>query len=200
MKGYLRTFASAVMVFGVAMLGTVAAPIGAGAVSASSSTVYRFAGEPFNYSQYYSTSDYFPGPAATFGQDVNVTYVAQNSETVRYENGAVPGCTSNCSGNVEWSLIQVGTATVYSLSGDVLYSGPFTVEEHARDLGNNAGCTTSDGHAWLGHCTSAYSNLDWLNYNWQIAGASVYFFNLSISSPGMYCFSSKQGGSFGPGC
>ena len=168
--------------------------LGAVAVSAfaanNGTTVYRFANEPFNYKQCYTTGGFFPGPAATFGQDVCVQYTANNSETVRYQ-----------SGNVEWSLIQIGTATVTSQNtGDVLYQGPFQVQEHARDLGDNAGCTTSDHHAYLGHCTSAYTNLDWLRYNWSITGNSVYDFTLTISSPGQYCFNSPQGGEFGTDC
>lgn len=160
-------------------------------IAGGKTIVYRFADEPFNLTQCYGTADFFPGPAATFEQDVCVDYVAQNSETVRF-NGD----------DVSWSLIQIGTATVTSTAdGSELYSGPFEVEEIAKDYGNDAGCVwTDDQHAWIGLCTEFFTNLDFLNYNWKIAGASVYYFNASISAPGEWCYSSKQGGATGPGC
>lgn len=152
--------------------------------------VYRFSNEPFDFWQCYSQSAWFPGPAATFGQDVCVHYVARNSETVRFHGNAVA-----------WSLIQHGTATVLDNHGVVLYSGPFQVEEIAKDYDGDADCVWSDGkHAWIGICQNLYGGMDFLNYNWKITGAAVYYFNLSISAPGQWCFSSKQGGVWGPGC
>jgi len=163
----------------------------AGGPSGNRTQVYRFSDEPFDYWQSYSTTDFFPGPAETFGEDVSVHYEAMNSETVRVHGS-----------NVSWSLIQIGTATVYAADDwEVLYSGPFQVEEIARDIGGDADCLWVDGqHAWIGNCKNLYDGMDFLNYNWKIAGASVYYYNLSISAPGMWCFSSKQGGGFGPGC
>lgn len=153
--------------------------------------VYRFSDEPFDFWQSYSTTDFFPGPAETFGEDVQVHYEAMNSETVRIHGS-----------DVSWSLIQIGTATVYAADDqEILYSGPFQVEETARDIGGDADCLWIDGqHAWIGICQNLYTGMDFLNYNWKITGASIYYFNLSISAPGMWCFSSKQGGEFGPGC
>ena len=165
----------------------VFALVAGGAAANNGTTVYRFADEPFSFDQSYSLSDpYLSGPATTFGQDVWVHYDALNSETVRFQGT-----------DVDWSLIQTGTATVYSAADDsVLYQGPFQVEEHARDIGGDAGCATADGHAWLGKCTDLYGALDWANYQWKITGASVYYYDLSITAPGQGCFSSRPGGGY----
>lgn len=153
--------------------------------------VYRFSDEPFDFWQSYSTTDFFPGPAATFGEDVDVHYVALNSETVRV----------NKWGDVEWTLTQHGTATVYAADdNEVLYEGPFQVEEVARDDGGDAGCSTGDGHAWAGNCSGFFTDLDFLRYNWKITGNSVYFFTATINGAGNWCYSSPQGGEVGPGC
>ena len=160
--------------------------------SAESGTqVFRFSDEPFNLTQCYSTTDFFPGPAETFDENVCVQYLALNSETVRVKKN----------GDVEWSLVQHGTATVYAVDdNEVLYEGTFQVEEVGRDDGGDASCLASDGHAWLGKCTGFFTNLDFLQYNWKIAGNSVYSFNATIRGAGNWCYSSKQGGSVGPGC
>ncbi|MDH4135828.1 MAG: hypothetical protein OEW09_03795 [Anaerolineae bacterium] len=163
----------------------------AGGPGGNGTQVYRFSNEPFTLTQCYSTTGFFPGPAATFGEDVCVDYVAKNSETVRVKGD-----------NVSWALIQIGTATVWAQDdSEILYTGPFQVEEIARDIGGDADCLWVDGQrAWIGNCKNLYSGMDFLNYSWKITGASVYYYNLSISAPGMWCFSSKQGGKFGPGC
>ena len=154
--------------------------------------VYRFSDEPFDYWQSYFTAGFFPGPAETFGEDVDVHYEALNSETVRLSKD----------GDVDWALTQHGTATVYAQDdNEVLYSGPFQVEEVARDDGGDAGCLWVDGqHAWAGNCSAFFTNLDFLQYNWKITGNSVYYFNGSIKGAGNWCYSSKQGGEVGPGC
>ena len=175
--------------------------LGALAVSAfaanNGTTVYRFSDEPFNYNQCYTTNGFFPGPAATFGQDVCVNYVAQNAETVRVGENS----------GISWSLTQHGTATVTAStvvnSGQVLYEGPFQVQEIARDPdGDATSCLTADHHAYIGHCswTDFSTNLDFLRYNWMITGNSIYSFNATINGAGNWCYSSKQGGVFGPGC
>jgi hypothetical protein len=104
--------------------------------------------------------------------------------------------------DVAWSLVQVGTATVYALDDDeVLYRGPFQVEEVARDIGGDADCLWIDGqHAWAGNCEVLKTKLDFLEYHWKITGASVYTFDASIRGPGNWCYSSTQGGEVGPGC
>jgi hypothetical protein len=151
--------------------------------------VYRFANEPFVHTQCYHLTDPFPGPATTFGQDVCVTYNARNSATVRI-HGA----------DVDWSLIQIGTATVVATNGTVLESGQFRVEEQGRDDGGDAGCRTPDNHAFLGACTAPYTALDFMKYHWKIQGASVYFYDFRVRGPGQYCTTSKQGGSVGTAC
>jgi len=165
----------------------------AGELRNDGAMVYRFADEPFDFWQCYKTSSYFPGPAATFGEDVCVHYLAMNSETVRIKGS-----------DVEWSLIQHGTATIYAQDDNtVLYQGPFQVEEKGRDYNGDARCLWVDGrHAWLGICDYAgfFANLDFAEYHWKIAGNSIYYFQVTISAPGVWCYSSKQGGSWGPGC
>ena len=51
----------------VLTLGAMFAPPAVFAVG-NGTQVYRFANEPFNHTQSYTTSALFPGPAATFGQ------------------------------------------------------------------------------------------------------------------------------------
>jgi hypothetical protein len=167
----------------------------AGGPTGNGTLVFRFSNEPFVFDQCYSLAAPFPpfggpGPALTFGQDVCVHYVAMNSETVRVD-----------AGDVSWSLIQHGIATVQAVNGGtVLYRGPFQVEEVARDIGGDANCLAADGHAWIGNCTALYTKMDRLSYHWKVTGASIYYFDLSISAPGQWCASSKQGGELGPGC
>ena len=153
---------------------------------------YKFKDEYFEFSQCYSTEEIFPGPAETLGEDVCVGYEALNSEVVHIREN----------GDLNWVLHQSGTATIFAQDdGEVLYHGKFKVEEIARDLGGDAGCTWGDGqHAWAGLCTSFFSNLDFLEYHWKIQGASVYFFDATIRGAGNWCYSSKQSGEVGPGC
>lgn len=166
-----------------------------GSSSFAGTTVYRFADEPFDFTQCYATTDWVPGPAAEFGENVCVHYVALNSETVRVKDNK-DGTT-----DVGWNLIQQGTATITSVTtGAVLYVGPFQVEEIGQDDGNDANCSTTDGHAWLGKCGgSIYSTLDYALYQWKITGNKVYFFKLTVKGPGMYCYDAK-GVAYGPGC
>jgi hypothetical protein len=159
-------------------------------------TVYRFDNEPFDYWQCYDVNNpYFPGPAAEFGQNVCVHYLAMNSETVRHKTN------KDGSKDVGWNLIQQGTALIYDTAHNLLYDGPFQVEEIAQDDNNDAECVWTDGqHAWIGICKQFFSNLDFLIYQWKITGNKVYFFKATIKEPGMWCYSDTRGSSLGPGC
>lgn len=170
------------------LLALVMCALSAGSTFAGNgTTVYRFANEPFTWVDHFSAADpYFPGPAAVFGQDVEVHYTAMNSETVRFHGD-----------DVSWTLIQHGTATVYPEGGgDVLYEGPFQVEEHAKDIGGDAGCARPDGHAWLGGCSDLWTKLDWANYQWKITGASMGFYDIEVTAPGIGCASMKPGSGY----
>lgn len=164
-------------------------------IALAQTNVYRFSDEPFDFTRCYKTTDWIPGPAAEFGQNVCVHYQALNSETVRIK------INKDGSTDLGWNLIQQGTATITSQSsGEVLYIGPFQVEEIAQDDGNDAGCVWTDGqHAWGGLCSGFYSTLDYLTYQWKITGNSVYFFKVTIRGPGNYCYDAK-GVQYGPGC
>lgn len=154
--------------------------------------VYRFANEPFVWDEIHELGTQFPGAAEKFGENVNVHYEALNAETVRVKEN----------GDVEWTLTQQGTATVTAVDGGaLLYEGPFQVEEIARDDGGDAGCLADDGHAWLGNCSSLWSNLDFAQYNWKITGNSVDTFNITIRGAGNYCYGGiHEDSAFGPGC
>lgn len=153
---------------------------------------FSFKNEPFEFWQCYATGDFFPGPAETFGEDVCVFYQALNKENVTVE----------ANGDVSWILQQKGTATIYAQDDqEILFEGNFKVEEIARDIGGDAECLWVDGeHAWIGICKHLFTGLDFLEYHWKIQGASVYYFDATIRSPGAWCYSSKQGGAIGPGC
>jgi hypothetical protein len=73
---------------------------------------------------------------------------------------------------------------------EVLYVGPFQVEEIGQDDGNDAGCvggTPEQPVAWFGKCTDAYGSLEFMNYQWKITGSKVYFFKTIIKDGG-YCW------------
>jgi hypothetical protein len=181
------------MAFVLGVLAVLALPSAAMAEGwdGNGTQVYRFSDELREYEGTYHTSGEFPGPAATFGEDVDVHYESMNSSTVRIKGD-----------DVKWTLTQHGTATVTALDdGEVLYSGPFQVEEVARDIGGDANCLWEDGqHAWAGNCDALKTKLDFLEYHWKITGASVYTFDASIKGQGNWCYSSTQGGEDGPGC
>jgi hypothetical protein len=168
------------------VLGTLVIPTFAGNVA----QVYRFTNEPFVLDQTYLLGDRFPGPAEKFGEDVSVHYSAINAETVKYSTN----------GDVEWKLTQDGTATIKAVDdGALLYEGPFQVGEIVRDDGGDGGCSTNDGHAWLGNCLNLWDKVDFVQYNWKIPG--VYAFNITIKGAGNWCYGGvHQDGAYGPGC
>lgn len=165
------------------------------ASAGSGTQVFKFKDEPFTWDETHIFGDQFPGAAEKFGEDVHVHYEALNSETVRVK----------ANGDVEWTLIQHGTATITAVDdGALLYEGPFQVEEIARDIGGDAGCLAADGHAWLGKCSDSgllYTNLDFAQYNWKITGNSVDSFSITIRGAGNYCYGGiHEDGAYGPGC
>lgn len=162
------------------------------ASAGSGTQVYKFKDEPFVWDETHSLGDQFPGAAEKFGEDVYVHYEALNSETVRVK----------ANGDVEWTLLQHGTATITAVDdGTLLYEGPFQIEEIGRDEGGDAECLASDGRAWLENCTALYTNLDFARYYWKITGNSVEFFSITIDEPDNYCYGGiHEEGAFGPGC
>ena len=165
------------------------------ASAGSGTQVFKFKDESFVWDETHilgAEFPEFPGAAEKFGEDVYVHYEALNSETVRVK----------ANGDVEWTLIQHGTATIKAVDdGALLYEGPFQVEEIALDIGGDAGCLASDGHAWLGKCTALKSNLDFAKYNWKITGNSVDFYNITVKGAGNWCIGGiHEEGAYGPGC
>lgn len=161
-------------------------------VSAGSGTqVYKFKNEPFVWDETHSLGDPF-GAAEKFGEDINVHYEALNSETVRVK----------ANGDVSWTLIQHGTATITAVDdGELLYQGPFQVEEIVRDYDGDAQCLASDGHAWFGNCVEWWNYLDFARYHWKITGNSVEFFSITVDGPGDWCYGGiHEDGAYGASC
>jgi hypothetical protein len=156
---------------------------------------WNFNNEPFTWDQDYTLAQGW-GPAFTFGEDVHVHYEALNGDRVKL----------SADGDLSWVLTQNGTATITALDDDEeLHVGNFQVVERGIDLGNDSGCQSSDGHAWLGNCEGLYSTVEFIEYTWLIDGGSTYYYNLSIDAPGQYCFTIGKGSrqdtiQFGNGC
>jgi hypothetical protein len=158
--------------------------------------VYRYADESWFYPKYFYTTNRWPGPAAEFGQNVDVHFQGLTSGTVRIKEN------KDGTKDVDWHLIRHGTATIYSVAtGEVLDSGPFQFEEIGRDNGNDALCLSSDGqHAESGNCLGFFTDLDHLVLHKKIMGNKYYFFRAIITEPGMFCLSDSRGEELGPGC
>lgn len=156
---------------------------------------------PFAYTVCHAALDANnPGPAAHYGEDVCVDYVAISFAIVRTTDNA------DGSTDLSWQLFQNGTATVTSESfGDVLYEGPFQASEIAEDRGNDAGCLWSteqggdDAHAWLGNCASAAARLDQMNWHLEMYGDTPLFYEVYVSGPGNWCAFDSDGNLFGNG-
>jgi len=164
------------------------------ASAGSGTQVYKFKDEPFVWEETHLLGDQF-GAAEKFGEDIDVHYEALNSETVRVK----------ANGDVSWTLIQHGTATITAVDdGELLYQGPFQVEEIGRDDGGDAECLDTDGHAWFGKCSAsglAWTNLDFVRYQWKITGNSIEFYSITIKGAGNYCIGGvHEEGAYGPGC
>ena len=162
------------------------------ASAGSGTQVFKFKDEPFVWDELHVLGDQFPGAAEKFGEDVYVHYEALNSETVRVK----------ANGDVEWTLLQHGTATITAVDdGELLFEGPFKVEEIVRDDGGDALCLASDGHAWLGKCVEWWNYVDFARYHWKIAGNSIEYFSITIDGAGNWCYGGiHEDGAYGPGC
>ena len=157
---------------------------------------------PFNYAVCYAVADTMnPGPAAHYGEDVCVDYVAANGGIVQIVDNA-DGTT-----DLNWALFQHGTATITAqIDNAILYEGSFQAEEIAQDLGDDAGCLWQsidggdDQHAWLGNCEAPYGSLDQLTWKLEFHGETPFLYEAFVSGPGNWCAYDSNGQSHGPGC
>lgn len=157
---------------------------------------------PHRFKQCYSLSDpYHPGPAAHFGEDVCVEYEAVNCGLAEVKHN------DDGTDDVDWHIWQAGTAQIYAASDDeLLYDGPFSIEEVGRDLGGDADCISSEPSAqgglrvWTGACANIFDNLDLLLYRWKIEGDQSYLYEATIGHPGTWCSFDREGRKYGPGC
>jgi hypothetical protein len=89
---------------------------------------------------------------------------------------------------------------------DVLYNGPFVVQEVVKDIGNDSGCfdannpaptsftdclmSNADGPWQLG----LWENIEYLNYHAKITGRQhVYNWTMEIREPGKICYEDRNG-------
>jgi hypothetical protein len=180
--------------------------------------VYHYKNEPIvEWCQDYTLDDFFPGPAAEFGKPVTVCYVGERSETVRVKDNI----------DVGWNLVMHGTASIYDATtgggtfvaatafralykpastptGELLYSGPFQVEEVAQDDGGDANCLLSpptDNRAMFGIRGGIYGTeygcadpglVDYLMHHWKITGNKIFFFK-AIMKNGNLCYEDTRG-------
>ena len=127
MKRYMRIFASAVMVFGVALLGTVAAPIGAGATTG---TVFA-PGYPAP-----TTMDACSAFSAMQTSSQSNTVTTKNGTLSYYERGTWDELTQNWGTPISPLPTPAGT---YTEQYSVTASGSFTgTEEFQSSVGNVA--------------------------------------------------------------
>jgi hypothetical protein len=156
--------------------------------SSARTEIYRLVDDPFTLEQCYYLGDWLEGPARYFDTDVCVQYDALNTVTTRIKTN------NDGSEDVGWTLTQKGTATIRdAMTDEILYVGPFHVEEVGQDDGNDADClgTASNGDpvAWLGKCgTNIWSTLDFARYHWKITGNKIYFYEFRANAPGEFCY------------
>jgi hypothetical protein len=91
------------------------------------------------------------------------------------------------------------------VAADLLYNGPFVVQEVVKDIGNDSGCfdanapaatsftecLMSGGGSWI---DGPWSNIEYLNYHSKITGRQhVYNWTMEIREAGKICFQDRDG-------
>jgi|WetSurMetagenome_2_1015567.scaffolds.fasta_scaffold91528_2 hypothetical protein len=157
--------------------------------------------------------EYPYGPAGAFGENVCISFSdITTSETVRvkYPKGFSSSNPVGTQPDVGWNRVAQGTATVYkisgsfysvssfaakvvgvgssspSLGGEVLYTGPFQLEEVVQDDGNKVACwQTMNQEVNFEQCLS--DQYDYVMYHWKLTGNSLGSFWKTTVKNGQVC-------------